>query len=62
MKPTTQTQLDAYLDRVLETVRQMQRLDVAAAQGRDRALAESQNLLAAVARYRHQLKHLQPQD
>lgn len=62
MKRPTAHQLDAYLQRVVETVREMRALDVATDDAHHRALEASRQVQAVLAMYRHQLKHLQPED
>ena len=54
-RPTTQ-QLDAYLERVVNRLRDLRQLNLSAEAGIHQALEESQNLLASIAMYRHQLK------
>lgn len=56
MTRPTPHQLDAYLERVIDRVRHLRQLNLAAESGLHEALEESQNLLANIALYRHLLK------
>ena len=55
MKRPTTHQLDAYLERVVNRLRDLRQLNLSAETGIHQALEESQNLLASIAMYRHQL-------
>lgn len=56
MKRPTTHQLDAYLERVVNRLRDLRQLNLSGETGIRQALEESQNLLASIAMYRHQLK------
>ncbi len=56
MKRPTTNQLDAYLERVVNRLRDLRQLNLSGETGIRQALEESQNLLASIAMYRHQLK------
>lgn len=61
MKRPTLNQIDAYLERVVNRARDLQQLNLSAEAGLHQALEESQNLLASIAMYRHQLKTIAQQ-
>ncbi len=62
MKPPSANQLDVYLERFVDRARRLKQLNLAADGGLRQALEESQNLLASIAMYRHQLKHAVQQE
>ena len=61
MKRPTLNQIDSYLERVVDRARDLRQLNLSAEAGILQALEESQNLLASIAMYRHQLKTMAQQ-
>lgn len=59
---TTRSQLDTYLERVIDRVKHIQELNLSLDDALHEAMTESQNLLAVMAMYRHGLKSMEKQN
>jgi len=51
------TQLDAYLDRVVNHIEQLRHLDLTDEDAVEQAMNQSRQVMGALAMYRHQLRH-----
>lgn len=57
MNARPDTQLDAYLDRVVHHIQHLRQLDLTDEAAVDQAMTQSQQVMGALAMYRHQLRH-----
>ena len=57
MNAHSDTQLDAYLDRVVDHIQQLRQLDFTDEDAVEQAMNQSQQVMGALAMYRHQLRH-----
>ena len=53
------TQLNAYLDRIVNNIQQLRQLDFSDEAAVEQAMAQSQQVMGALAMYRHQLRHVE---
>ena len=51
------TQLDTYLDRIVNNIQQLRQLDFTDEAAVEQAMAQSQQVMGTLAMYRHQLRH-----
>ena len=51
------TQLDTYLDRIVNNIQQLRQLDFTNEAAVEQAMAQSQQVMGTLAMYRHQLRH-----
>ncbi len=57
MNARSENQLDAYLDRVVSHIQQLRQLDLSDDAAVELAMNQSQQVIGALAMYRHQLRH-----
>ena len=57
MNASAETQLAAFLDRVVNHIQQLRQIDFTDAAAVDQAMNQSQQVMGALAMYRHQLRN-----
>ena len=57
MNAHSDNQLDTYLDRVVNHIQQLRQLDLSDEAAVEQAMNQSQQVMGALAMYRHQLRH-----